>query len=153
MKPSPTILAFMCARETFQPKAMLPTPHDRPTFGFGQTFHLDGSPVKMGECCTRAEADTAFAARMVPLAAKVTALIGLAPTTQFQFDALLSLADNIGAGHDGLGGSTVLKLHVAGDYEKAAAWFKPWCHQGGIVLLGLVTRRASEASIYQGGKP
>ena len=39
-------------REGFVGQAMVPTKNDRPTVGFGSTFHEDGSPVKMGDTVT-----------------------------------------------------------------------------------------------------
>lgn len=38
--------------EGFTDKAVVPTINDRPTLGFGSTFHEDGQPVKMGESTT-----------------------------------------------------------------------------------------------------
>jgi GH24 family phage-related lysozyme (muramidase) len=38
--------------EGYAEKAMVPTRNDRPTVGFGSTFHEDGSPVKMGDTVT-----------------------------------------------------------------------------------------------------
>lgn len=38
--------------EDYTDKAIIPTKNDRPTLGFGSTFHEDGSAVKMGESTT-----------------------------------------------------------------------------------------------------
>lgn len=38
--------------EQYVKDAMIPTKNDRPTIGFGSTFHEDGTPVKMGETTT-----------------------------------------------------------------------------------------------------
>lgn len=38
--------------ESYVEKAMIPTRNDRPTVGFGSTFHEDGRPVKMGDTTT-----------------------------------------------------------------------------------------------------
>lgn len=38
--------------ENYVGNAMVPTKGDRPTVGFGSTFHEDGSPVKMGDSTT-----------------------------------------------------------------------------------------------------
>lgn len=38
--------------EGYVGQAMIPTKGDRPTIGFGSTFHEDGRPVKMGETIT-----------------------------------------------------------------------------------------------------
>lgn len=39
-------------KEDFVPVASIPTEGDRPTFGFGSTFHADGRPVRVGEKIT-----------------------------------------------------------------------------------------------------
>ena len=38
--------------EHYVEKAMIPTKGDRPTLGYGSTFHPDGRPVKLGESTT-----------------------------------------------------------------------------------------------------
>ena len=72
------------------------------------------------------------------------------PITQEQFDALVSLAFNIGAG--AFRGSTVVKRLNAGDAVGAAAAFAMWnkIDQGGqlVVSQGLVNRRAAEAQLF-----
>lgn len=42
----------LVAHEGYVGDAMIPTKNDRPTVGFGSTFHEDGKPVKMGEKTT-----------------------------------------------------------------------------------------------------
>lgn len=45
-------LLGLVVREGYSDKAIVPTQGDRPTVGFGSTFHEDGSPVKMGDTTT-----------------------------------------------------------------------------------------------------
>lgn len=49
---SAVALVGLVAREGYTDKAVIPTQGDRPTIGFGSTFHEDGSPVKMGDTTT-----------------------------------------------------------------------------------------------------
>lgn len=42
--------------EWYTDKAVIPTKGDRPTVGFGSTFHEDGQPVKMGDTTTPVKA-------------------------------------------------------------------------------------------------
>lgn len=42
-------LIALVAQEGYTDKAMIPTPGDRPTVGFGSTFREDGSAVQMGD--------------------------------------------------------------------------------------------------------
>ena len=127
-------------------KAYLPTPNDVPTIGFGAT----GPDVKLGLTWTQAQADARFDADLAKFAAKVSALIGDAPTTPAQFGALVSLGYNIGTGQGGLATSTLLRLHKAGKYTEAAAEFGRWNKQAGKVLNGLTRRRAAETALYMG---
>jgi lysozyme len=66
--------------------------------------------------------------------------------TQGQFDALVSFAFNLGLGN--LASSTLLKKHKAGDYPAAANQFPRWNKSEGVVLPGLIKRRAEEAALY-----
>jgi GH24 family phage-related lysozyme (muramidase) len=76
----------------------------------------------------------------------VAGAIGAAPTSQHQFDAMVSFAYNIGVAN--LAGSTLLKLHKAGDFAGAQQQFGRWNKAAGKVLPGLTRRRAAEAALY-----
>lgn len=67
--------------------------------------------------------------------------------TQNQFDALVSLVYNIGAG--AFAKSTLLRKLNAGDYSEAAAQFNVWNMAGGAVNKGLIARRAEERAIFE----
>lgn len=112
------------------------------TIGWGST----GPDIKRGTVWTQAQADARFAADLAKFAAKVEALLGDAPTDQSQFDALVSLAYNIGA--EALRKSTVLRKHKAGDHPGAADAFGMWVKNDGKTMRGLVRRRAAEAALY-----
>lgn len=45
-------LIGLVVRESYTDKAIVPTQGDRPTVGFGSTFHEDGTPVQMGDTTT-----------------------------------------------------------------------------------------------------
>ena len=45
-------LIAIVASEGYTDDAVIPTKGDRPTVGFGSTFHEDGTPVKMGDTTT-----------------------------------------------------------------------------------------------------
>ena len=45
-------LIGLVVHESYTDKAIVPTQGDRPTVGFGSTFHEDGTPVKMGDTTT-----------------------------------------------------------------------------------------------------
>jgi lysozyme len=66
--------------------------------------------------------------------------------SQAQFDALVSLVFNIGAG--AFASSTLLQKLNAKDYYGAREQFKRWNKAGGKVLVGLTRRRAAEAELF-----
>jgi uncharacterized membrane protein len=70
---------------------------------------------------------------------------------QNEFDALVSLVFNIGAG--AFGRSTLLRKLNDGDKAGAGAEFARWNQAAGKVLPGLVKRRADEAALFNGSGP
>ncbi len=123
--------------------AYMPTAKDRPTIGWGST----GADIAMGLTWTQAQCDARFAADLAKFAAGVSTVV-TGETSQPQFDAMVSLAYNIGLG--GFKSSTLLRLHNVGDFAGAQAQFAVWNKQAGKVLGGLVKRRAAEAAMYGG---
>lgn len=151
-KPSQRVKDFIKSFEKCRLKAYLPTPNDVPTIGWGAT----GRDVKLGITWTQQQADDRFERDIAMFAAGVDHLLGQTPTTQGQFDAMVSFAYNVGLDIDadtkaeGLGDSTLLIFHRMQLYDKAAAQFPRWNKQKGKVLRGLTTRRAAEAAMYKG---
>ena len=68
---------------------------------------------------------------------------------QNEFDALVSFAFNLGI--NALAGSTLLKRIKAGDFDGAANEFGRWNKAGGVVVQGLVKRRAAERAMFEDG--
>jgi lysozyme len=122
------------------------------TIGWGST----GAGIGPGVVWTQEQADARFLSDLAKFEDGVTRLIGSAPTSQGQFDALVCIAYNIGLDEDadtiaeGLGDSTLLRKHKAGDFEGAAEAFRSWRFNDGRELRGLVRRRAAEAKLYRG---
>jgi lysozyme len=144
LAPSPRIIAFIKGYEALRLKAYLPTPEDVATIGYGST----GPDIHLGMVWTEAECDARFAHDLAHFAARVAELIGDTPTTQGQFDAMVSLAYNIGV--RAFTNSTVLRKHKAGEHKAASDAFSLWVKQAGKTLAGLVKRRRGEALIYSG---
>ena len=113
------------------------------TIGWGTT----GPDVQRGVIWTQQECDDRFAQDLNRFAGSVANGIGVAATTQHQFDALVSFAYNVGIGN--LKSSTLLKKHKAGDFAGAANEFGRWNKAAGKVMKGLTRRRAAEAALYQ----
>lgn len=70
------------------------------------------------------------------------------PLVQGEFDALVSLVFNIGAG--AFRRSTLLRKLNAEDRAGAAREFGRWVFAGGKRMAGLVSRRAAEAAMFRG---
>lgn len=126
------------------------------TCGWGTTRDDGGGPIKLGVVWTREKADRLFARDLAEFEQGVNLLLAGAPTTQSQFDALVSFAYNVGLDNDedtkaeGLGDSSLLRKHLAGDYAGAKAAFGSWIYNDGKKMNGLVRRRDAEAALYGG---
>lgn len=116
------------------------------TIGWGSTRDESGQKIRLGDRWTKQRADARFAADLSSFEKAVSDAVGNSPTTQGQFDALVSFAYNLGAAN--LSGSTLLKKHREGDYAGARAEFARWNRAGGKVLAGLTRRRQAEADLY-----
>jgi lysozyme len=109
-----------------------------PTIGVG---HIKG--VKMGQTITQFEADEML--KMDLEDHDISALLKV-PTKQNEFDALSSLAFNIGV--NAFAGSTVLKRHNLGNRMGAANAFLMWVKDNGRTVDGLMRRREAERKLY-----
>ena len=116
------------------------------TIGYGHTGlqHRDGTVFK-GRKVTEAQALELLDYDMNQFEERVNAHI-TQPLTQNQFDALVSLTYNIGAG--AFKNSTLLKLLNQGDYVGASHQFDVWIKAGGQTVQGLVNRRAAEKALF-----
>lgn len=110
------------------------------TIGWGST----GDGIKKGTVWTQAQCDSQFRRDIQRYADAVSRAIGTAPTSQNQFDALVSFHYNTGA----IGSATLTKKHKAGDITGAKAEFARWNRNAGKVMRGLTRRREAEAALY-----
>lgn len=92
--------------------------------------------------------DRKFKEHLFDFSADVASLLET-DTAPHEFDALVSLAFNIGTPR--FRTSTVLRCHNAGDRAGAARAFHLWNKAKGSVNQGLVNRRAKEATQYLNG--
>ena len=102
--------------------------------------------VPAGAVCNQQQADDWLASDLKWTVAELNRLIYVA-LTQDQFDALCSLAYNIGIG--AFEHSTLLQLLNAKNYSGAAAEFIRWCHADGAVDENLLARRKKEMALFQ----
>lgn len=118
------------------------------TIGYG---HLIGPFESFPGAITEERALTLLVKDLADAESAVNALVSVA-ITQEQYDALVSLVFNIGAGN--FRKSRLLKRLNAGDVQGAAAEFSKWnkVSMGGqlVASAGLSARRAAEAALFQG---
>ncbi len=93
------------------------------TIGVGHTGRTSPPPVHAGMTITDAACDAMLAADLAPVETAIVACVTV-PLSQNEFDALASLAFNIGVG--GLRRSLVVRRLNAGDIAGAAAAFMLW---------------------------
>ena len=129
------------------------------TGGWGTTRDEYGKPFKLGRTESVEYWKRLKERDLAEFSSGLNMLLQGKPTTQCQFDALFACAYNIGLDIDddniaeGLGDSTLLRKHLAGDYRGAQAAFASWNRNDGKVMNGLVRRRAAEAAMYGGTYP
>jgi len=102
-----------------------------------------------------AETAQALLAKDIGIAEGAIRRLVKTPLSQQEYDALVSLAYNIGTGKDGFAGSTVLKKLNEGDYPAAADAILMWdkITQGGAKIKsnGLAERRGNERDLFLNG--
>ena len=119
------------------------------TIGYGSTEYADGTPVRQGDMLqSNAAADALFRETLREYESAVSRSV-LVPLSQLQFDALVSLAYNIGT--QAFRESTLLKRLNTHDYAGAANEFLRWNKAGGQVLEGLRRRREAERAMFLSG--
>lgn len=115
------------------------------TIGFGTTVYPNGMKVKKGDTCTEAQAKAYMAHDLKKFETAVNNAVTV-PLSQNQFDALVSLAYNIGT--NAFSKSTLGKKLNANDNRAAADQFDVWVNAGGKRMQGLVNRRAKEKALF-----
>ena len=115
------------------------------TIGFGTTVYPNGIKVKKGDTCTEAQAKAYMAHDLKKFESAVNNTVKV-PLNQNQFDALVSLAYNIGT--NAFSKSTLVKKLNANDIRGAADQFDVWVNAGGKRMQGLVNRRAREKALF-----
>ena len=116
------------------------------TIGVGHTGFVDGKPVARGMTITKEKSKEILTADLKRFESAVNGAVKIT-LTQNQFDALVSLAFNIGEG--AFTRSTLVKKLNAGDKKGAAEQFLVWKNAGGRVSQGLLNRRQKEKTMFE----
>lgn len=117
-----------------------------PTIGYGNITYENGSKVKMGDKISEDNADLLFQYFANRFASQVDAVV-TATVNQNQFNAMVSLAYNIGIG--AFSKSTLLKKVNKNSCDPTIKdEFMKWVNAGGKKIQGLVNRREKESKVY-----
>ncbi len=109
-----------------------------------------GPPVYLaGQTFTPAQSDTILAVDLAKVYEPAMARLIKVPLAQYEWDAVELLTYNIGEGN--LARSDLLRCLDAGDRAGAAAGFSHFTTSRGQQLAGLVSRRATERTIFLTG--
>lgn len=149
MKTSAAGIAFICAHEgnglRGKPFQAYQDGGGVWTIGYGHTASRGHPKPVAGMKITETQARDILASDLAWFEAEVSKLLKRSPN-QNQFDALVSLTYNIGAG--AFAKSTVLRRFNAGDIAGAGAAFMMWVKDGNKTVQGLVTRRSEERALF-----
>ena len=116
------------------------------TIGYGNTFWEDGTPVKIGDQISKERAETLLKHVVDNFSVAVEVDIKI-EVSQNQFDAMVSLAYNIGLG--AFKNSTLLRQLNRGNFVGASQEFLRWDKSNGKPLLGLTRRREKEKLLFE----
>jgi lysozyme len=118
-----------------------------PTIGYGNTYYPDGTKVKITDLpITKEKAEELLRFIVIPYEKAVDSFCR-DDINQNQFDALVSLAYNIGVGN--LQKSTLIKkVNINPNDLSIKTEFAKWNKAAGKVLLGLTKRRQEESNLY-----
>lgn len=116
------------------------------TIGVGHTGFVEGKPVAKGMTITKEKSREILKADLARFEQAVNSVVKVR-LKQNQFDALVSLAFNIGEG--AFSRSTLVRKLNTGDYVGASAQFLVWKNAGGRVSQGLLNRRKREKVMFE----
>lgn len=136
------------SHEGYSPVSVAPVKGDVPTYGFGTTTHQDGTPLKVGEKITPPKAVERALNDVQKYEGALKQCVKV-PLHQYEYDAFVSLAYNIGPG--AFCKSTLTKKLNAQDYDGACREILKWDRFKGKPLRGLTARRQAEYKRCMGG--
>lgn len=115
------------------------------TIGIGHTGPVDGKPVTQGMTITKDKSRELLLKDLKRFERAVNNSVTV-PLKQNQYDALVSLAFNIGEG--AFSRSTLVRKLNQNDIKGASEQFLVWKNAGGRVVNGLLSRRKREKAMF-----
>ncbi|SEG31448.1 glycoside hydrolase family protein [Thauera chlorobenzoica] len=126
---SAAALIGLAVSEGYVGEAMTPTKGDRPTLGFGSTFHADGRPVQLGDRTDPVRALVTLRAHVDKEEAAFQRSLPGARLTQGEYDLYMDFVYQYGTG--AWSGSSMRRRILAQDYRGACDALLLWRKQGG----------------------
>jgi lysozyme len=115
------------------------------TIGYGTTIYTNGMRVKSGDKHDEPFLSLCLEQDVNKFGREIEKLLR-APVSQHEFDAMVSLAYNIGM--DNFENSTLLRRFNSGLKTAASLQFARWNKANGKVMNGLTARRAAEKELF-----
>lgn len=115
--------------EGYTGRAVIPTVDDRPTVGFGSTFHEDGRPVKLGDTTDPVSAAQKALTHIQKDERTFRAGLPGVMLKQAEYDVYMDFVYNYGTAN--WNGSTIRRRLLAGDYAGACDALLMWKRAGG----------------------
>jgi lysozyme len=142
---SASALVGLAVHEGYRDTAYVPVKGDRPTLGFG-----DAQGVRLGDRTDPVRALIRLNFQADVFQQEMRRCIGDVPMYQYEWDAVISWAFNIGS--KAACGSTLVRKLQALDYPGACKELLRWDRFQGSVLPGLTKRRQDEYQKCMGDK-
>jgi len=122
-------LVTIVSREGYTETAVIPTKNDRPTVGFGSTFHPDGTPVRLGDRVTPDRALHTAQAHIAGEEKRFRASLPGVYLTQSEYDLYLDFTYQYGTGNWQT--SSMRRQLLEGNYRAACDALLLWKRAGG----------------------
>ena len=122
-------LIAIVSDEGYVSQAMIPTQGDRPTIGFGSTFHTDGKPVKLGQTTTPVNALVTAQAHISREEEAFRRSLPGAQLSQAEYDIYVDFVYQYGMSN--WNSSTMRKQILAGNYPAACNALLMWKRAAG----------------------
>lgn len=113
---SAAALIGIVVEEGYTERAIIPTKNDRPTLGYGSTFHADGTPVKLGDKTDPVRALVTLQAHISKEEASFQRSLVGASLYQHEYDAYMDFVYQFGQG--AWWKSSMRERVLAGDYRR-----------------------------------
>src|SRR5699024_10151231 len=126
---SASALVALISYEGYTSKAIVPTQNDRPTVGFGTTYHPDGTPVKMGDTIAPVEEVRAAYSHIEKTEDQFKESLPGVSLHQAEYDVYIDFIYQYGIYNWHT--STIRKRLLSGDHTGACNALLMWRYAGG----------------------